>query len=70
MKIEIIIYKESGKWYTHDIIESDIEIPMYKEDFKEFIKKHNPADIGSGFIVTRDVEDGFHDALWRYNEIY
>lgn len=70
MRIEIIVYKSSGKWYTSEIIESDIEIPMYEDEFKQFIKDNNPADIREGFIVTKDLGDGFHDALWRYNEIY
>lgn len=71
MIIEIIVYKNSGKFYTSEVIESDIDIPFYKtEKFKEFIRNNNPANIGEGFIVTQDNGTGFHDALWRYEEIY
>lgn len=70
MEIEIIVYKNSGKWYTSEVVNSDIEIPMFKDEFKQFIKDNNPANIGEGFIVTKDLGNGFHDALWRYEEIY
>lgn len=70
MKIEITVYKESGKWYTSDIVESATDIPLWKDEFKQFIKDNNPADIGKGFIATRNVEDGFHSFLWRYEDLY
>ena len=70
MKIEITVYKESGKWYISEIIEIDNNIPMWDEEFKQFIKDNNPANIGEGFITTKDIGDGFHNALWRYNELY
>lgn len=56
--------------YTSEIIEIDNNIPMWDEEFKQFIKDNNPANIGEGFISTKDIGDGFHDALWRYNELY
>lgn len=70
MKIEITVYKESGKWYTSEIVDVDENISMYQEDFKQFIRDNNPANIGEGFITTKDLGDGFHDALWKYNELY
>lgn len=70
MKIEITVYKNSGKWYTSEIVENDVDIPMWDEKFKEFIRDNNPADLGNGFIATRTIGDGFHNALWKYSEIY
>lgn len=70
MKIEITVYKNSGEWYTSEVVESAIDIPIWKDEFKQFIKDNNPANIGEGFISTRTIGDGFHEALWRYNEIY
>ena len=70
MEIEITVFKESGKWYTSAIAKSDTDIPIWKDEFKQFIKNNNPADIKEGFIVTRDIGNGFHSALWMYNDIY
>lgn len=74
MKVEIIVYKASGKWYTSDVVEVENDIPYWSDEFKEFIRNHNPANIGEGFIVTNDVDSGeytgFHNALWLYSEIY
>lgn len=74
MEIEIIVFKNSGKYYTSETVYSEQDIPMYKdEEFKQFIRDHNPANIGEGYIITKDTDrfnTGFHIALWRYNEIY
>ena len=46
---------------------------MYKDEFIQFIKDHNPTNIGEGYIITKDTDrfdTGFHIALWTYNEIY
>lgn len=48
MKIEIIVYEESGKFYTNEIVEAKENIPMYNDDFIEFIKNNIPAKIGEG----------------------
>jgi len=39
MKIKITVYKESGKYYTDEIVENVKDIPMFKDVFKKFIKK-------------------------------
>lgn len=70
MEIEITVYKENGKWYTSEIVKSDVNIPLWSDDFIKFIKDNNPADIGGGFIATRTVGDGYHNFLWRYEELY
>ena len=73
MEIEIIVFKNSGKYYTSETVYFEQDIPMYKEEFKQFIKDHNPANIGEGYIITKDTDrfdTGFHIALWTYNEIY
>lgn len=73
MKTEIIVFKNSGKYYTSETVYSEQDIPMYKDEFIQFIKDHNPANIKEGFILTKDTDKfntGFHIALWRYNEIY
>lgn len=74
MKIEITVFKKSGKWYTSDIIESPENIMLSDDKFKDFIRKHNPANIGEGYIVVKNVDNGectgFHNVLWTYDELY
>ena len=72
MKIEIIVYKESGKFYTKEIVEAKEDIPMYNDEFIEFIKNNIPAKIGEGYIVVRDYGDNpsFHQALYTYKELF
>lgn len=70
MKIEITIYKNNGKFYTNEEVEIDDSIAIWSDEFKKFIRKHSPANIGEGFVVTRAIGDGFCDGLWRYHEIY
>lgn len=70
MKIEITVYKKNGKWYATEIVEVDKDIPMYKDEFKQFVKENVPANIREGFISTKDLGNGFHNALWRYEEIF
>ena len=73
MEIEIIVFKNSGKYYTSETVYSEQDIPMYKDEFKQFIRYHNPANIGEGIILTKDTDKfntGLNIALWRYNEIY
>lgn len=73
MEIEIFVFKNSGKYYTSEIVHTEQDIPIWSEEFKQFIKTHNPANIGEGYIMTKDTDrygTGFHIALWTYNEIY
>ena len=73
MEIEIIVFKDSGKYYTSEIVCTERDISIWTEEFKQFIKDHNPANIKEGFILTKDTDrfnTGFHIALWTYNEIY
>ena len=73
MEIEIIVFKNSGKYYTSEIVHTEKDIPIWTEEFKQFIKDHNPANIGEGYIITKDADrfvTGFHVRLWTYNEIY
>lgn len=72
MKIEIIVYKESGKFYTSNVVEAEKDIPMYEDEFIEFVKNNVPARIGEGYVVVRDYEDNksFHQALYPYKRLF
>ena len=76
MKIEIIVFKGSGKYYTSDVAENEEDILMFKPEFKEFIRNNIPARVSDGYIVVKDLEDvdynkqSFHYALYHYNDIF
>lgn len=76
MKIEIIVFKESGKYYTSDIVENKKDILMFEPEFEEFIRNNIPAKVSNGYIVVKDTEDvdynnqSFHYALYKYDEIF
>lgn len=71
MKIKIVVYKATGKYYTEGIVESGNDIPLFKDEFKEFVKNNLPAKIGGGYVTVEDMEDNqsFHQALYLYNEL-
>lgn len=72
VKIKIAIYKQSGKFYTDDVVESKKDIPMWEEGFKEFIRNNLPVNIGEGYIIVEDAEDNtsFHNALYRFEDLF
>jgi len=74
MEIEIIVFKNSGKYYTSTIVKCGIDIPIYSEEFRELIKNKCPAKIGQGFIIVRDTDtllkQSFHYISYRYDELF
>lgn len=72
MEIEITVFKNSGKYYTNDIVKSDTDIWLFKDEFIQFVKDNLPAKIGEGFVTVRDTRDNqsFHIALYKYEELF
>lgn len=76
MKIEIIVFKGSGKYYTSETVENEEDILMFRPEFKEFIRNNIPAKISDGYLVVKDMEDvdynnqSFHYALYKYDDIF
>lgn len=72
MEIEILVFKESGKWYASQTVKNDIDIPLFKDEFKEFIKKNLPANIGEGYIVVLDGNNNssFHMRHYKYSDLF
>jgi hypothetical protein len=72
MEIEIIVFKNSGKYYTSDTVKSELDIWLFKDEFRQFVKDNLPAKIGEGFVTVRDTRDNqsFHIALYRYDELF
>ena len=71
MKIEITVYKETGKYYTSTIVENETPIMLFEEDFKKFVAENLPAIISDGFVVTRNADPDsqeFYERLYRTTE--
>lgn len=71
MKLEITVYKPSGKFYSSCEVESP-DIPYFKDEFVEFIRENLPAKYAGGYVVIRDLEDGdgFHNCLIKMEDLY
>ncbi len=71
MELELIVFKESGKYYTSQVVKSDEDIFLFKNEFEQFISDNLPARIENGFVCVMDGEenDTFHIALFRINEL-
>lgn len=73
MSLVITVYKESGKWYTSWVVDSDTNYDLWDERFTAFIRDHLPANIGEGFVVVEDTPNsdvGFHRRLFRYSDLF
>lgn len=74
MRLEITIYKDTGKWYTDCIAEHQEDIPLWKDDFLIFIAENMPTSSVDGYVVVRDMPDGCneqssHNVLFKCSEI-
>ena len=71
MELELIVFKESGKYYASQVVKSNEDIFLFEDEFKQFISDNLPARIENGFVCVMDGEenDTFHTALFRINEL-
>lgn len=72
--IIITVWKDSGKYYTHDRVMIPAEYNTFEDRFKQFVWKHRGATCSGGFITVQDAQDapadsGFHFALFRTDEM-
>lgn len=65
MRLIVDVYKNTGKWYTTIIINTDDEILMYENGYKDFLKQNFTVPEG-GYAVVRDDNDNktFHQRLY------
>ena len=70
MEIEIVVFKESGKYYTSSIVRHEENIPLWEDSFKSFVRDNIPAKLGEVFVVVNNLGDGFHTHLWKYNQLF
>lgn len=71
-KIKATVYKNTGKFYTENTIESDKSIHLFeKESFIKLLADNGVPFIEDGFVVTTDLDDGegFHNHLFQCNEL-
>ncbi len=72
LKVKIMVFKNTGKFYTGGIATNEVDIPLWKDEFKEFIKNNIPVRcMTDGYIVVEDIDDGegFHVALYKSEEL-
>lgn len=65
MRLIVDVYKNTGKWYTTIIINTDDEILMYEKGYDDFLKQNIKVPEG-GYAVIRDDNDNrtFHQHLY------
>lgn len=73
-KIRITVWKESGKYYTHDDVDIPAELNIWQTEFRKFIWEHRGATCADGFITVQDIDScdfnsGFHTILLRSNDL-
>lgn len=71
LKINILVFKENGKFYSNAEVEHPADIKLWSDEFKPFIRDNLPADLEEGYVVVVDQEggEGFHTALYKSNEL-
>lgn len=74
MRIKITVFRQTGKYYTSCIVGGDRDIPLFEEEFTQFVTENLPADLGEGYVLVQDAEDAdssqsFHIRLYRREEI-
>ena len=71
-KLAITAYKNNGKFYGEEIIETHGDIELYEEQaMAELIAKSGVPLLTDGFIVVDDLPGGtgFHKHLYKVNEL-
>lgn len=71
LHITIDIYKETGKWYTQEVVAHPIDLKLWTEEFRQFIRSHITGQYSGGYVVIHDLPDGegFHNALIKFDEL-
>lgn len=58
MHIEILVFKETGKYYSSNECSSEDNIMLFEDEFMKFVYNNLPCILCNGwYIVTRDVYD-------------
>lgn len=70
-KIRITMYKDSGKYYTDEVVTSEKNMFEWSDEFKRFVVDNLPATLSEGYIVVEDMPDGhgFHNVLYKTSEL-
>lgn len=52
MKIQITVYKSTGKYYASEIVEHEKDIPMWEDEYIKLVRKNLPATLSDGYVVV------------------
>lgn len=72
MKINITMFKSSGKFYADQTAESKESFKMYEDDFLKFIYDNLPASLSNGYVVVSNADPDsqeFFEGLYITNEL-
>lgn len=71
LKLDIRVFKGTGKFYASSEIEQEEDIPIFDDRFKRLIKENLPATLTDGTVVVTDKADGdgFHTILYHMEDI-
>jgi len=57
MKIEVMVFKESGKFYSSEEFECSGELYFWEREFKVILLKALPAKIERSKVLVRNMND-------------
>lgn len=70
MHLQITVYKDTGKFYLSSEAAGP-NIPMFHDEFCQFIRSNLPGRYSNGYVVVQDMPDstGFHNCLIKMNDL-
>ena len=74
-KIQIIVFKPSGKYYTStNWLEVPNDIMLFHDEFEEFVRNNCGVYYESSFnydlvVIDSDENDGFYTTMFKYKEM-
>jgi len=71
MKILLTVYKDTGKYYTSESVETDIDPIKQHEAFLELIKEKCPARLTNGVmtVMNQDEDGTFVNRMYPLNQL-
>lgn len=73
MKLNITVFKPTGKYYTDDVAELPGKNPvLHTKEFLDFVRDNLPARLTGGFVLVQNANpnsNSFYTHLYRYDDL-
>lgn len=71
MKLLLSVYKDTGKYYTSNVIETDIDVIKQDAEYMQLIRDNCPAKLTDGYMIVKNEDDDgqFVDRLYMLNQL-